>query len=174
VNLAEGETSATVAASLSSELGSAARVQVQTVEGSDEIDAFRLAFLLVSALVVIVALANLASTMLLAVRERTHDLGVLRAVGVTPRQVSAMVATGAAALAVLAAVIAVPLGWVVSNAVTEVVGAATGIGPGLGAGPGVVSAILLALMAVAVAALLGTLAARRAARTDVSELVRYE
>jgi putative ABC transport system permease protein len=174
VNLAEGETPATVAASLSSELGSAARVQVQTVEGSDEIDAFRLAFLLVSALVVIVALANLASTMLLAVRERTHDLGVLRAVGVTPRQVSAMVATGAAALAVLAAVIAVPLGWVVSNAVTEVVGAATGIGPGLGAGPGVVSAILLALMAVAVAALLGTLAARRAARTDVSELVRYE
>ncbi len=174
VNLAGGYAPATVAASLASELGAAARVQVQTVEGSDEIDAFRLAFLLVSALVVIVALANLASTMLLAVRERTHDLGVLRAVGVTPGQVSAMVAAGAAALAVVAAVIAIPLGWVVSNAVTEVVGAATGIGPGLGAGPGVVSAIVLALMAVVIAAVLGTLAARRAARAEVSELVRYE
>jgi putative ABC transport system permease protein len=174
VNLADGNAPATMAASLTNELGSGARVEVQTVEGSDEIDAFRLAFLLVSALVMIVALANLASTMLLAVRERTHDLGVLRAIGVIPRQVSTMVAAGAAALAVLAAVIAVPLGWVVSNAVTEVVGAATGIGPGIGAGPGVVSAILLPLVAIAVAALLGTVAARRAARSEVSELVRYE
>ena len=141
---------------------------------SDEIKVFRLAFLLVSGLVVIMALANLASTMLLAVRERTHDLGVLRAVGVTPRQVVAVVAVGAAALAVLAALIGVPLGWAVTAVVTEVVGAATGIGPGLGASPGGVAVLVLVPAVVALAALLGAASARRAAHDEVSELVRYE
>ncbi|HET9442040.1 MAG TPA: FtsX-like permease family protein, partial [Acidimicrobiales bacterium] len=170
----DGVDPAAVAASLARRLGGAARVEVQTTEGSDEIDAFRFAFLLVSALVVVVALANLASTMVLAVRERTHDLGVLRAVGVTPRQVVAMVCTGSAALALAAAVVGVPVGLVVSGAVTEVVGAATGIGPGIGAGPGVVGIVALVPAAVAVAVVLGGLAARRAARAEVSDLVRYE
>jgi putative ABC transport system permease protein len=174
VNLAEGVTPDPVAAALTGKLGSAARVEVQTVEGTDEIDAFRLAFLLISALVVIVALANLASTMLLAVRERTHDLGVLRAVGMTPRQVVAIAAASGAALAVVAALIGIPLGWVVSSAVTEVVGAASGIGPGIGAGPGIVSSLVLVPVVVALAALIGALAARQAAQAEVSELVRYE
>ncbi|HET6952971.1 MAG TPA: ABC transporter permease, partial [Acidimicrobiales bacterium] len=134
----------------------------------------RLAFLLVSGLVVIMALANLASTMLLAVRERTHELGVLRAVGVTPRQVVAMVATGAAALAVLAALIGVPVGWAGSAVVSEVVGTASGIGPGIGATPGAVAVLVMVPIAVGVAALLGAASARRAAEAEVSELVRYE
>jgi putative ABC transport system permease protein len=174
VNLVEGVTPDAVAAELTGKLSSAARVEVQTVEGTDEIDAFRLAFLLISALVVIVALANLASTMLLAVRERTHDLGVLRAVGMTPRQVVAIAAASGAALAVAAALIGIPLGWVVSSAVTEVVGAASGIGPGIGAGPGIVSSLVLVPVVVALAALIGALAARQAAQAEVSELVRYE
>jgi putative ABC transport system permease protein len=174
VNVEEGGEAETVATSLGRQLDGSARVEVATVEMSDEIKVFRLAFLLVSGLVVIMALANLASTMLLAVRERTHDLGVLRAVGVTPRQVVAVVAVGAAALAVLAALIGVPLGWAVTALVTEVVGAATGIGPGLGASPGSVAVLVLVPAVVALAALLGAASARRAARDEVSELVRYE
>ena len=173
-NVADGVAPGSVAASLTRRLGNAARVEVQTVEGSDEIDAFRLAFLLVSLLVVLVAVANLASTMLLGVRERAHDLGVLRAVGVTPRQVVRMVAAGAVAIAVTAAVVALPLGWVVSDAVARVVGTASGIGPGLGVGPGVLSALVIVPVAIAIAALLGGLAARRAAHAEISELVRYE
>jgi putative ABC transport system permease protein len=174
VNVAASASPETVAASLASRLGGSARVQLRPAPESDEIDAFRLAFLLVSILVVIVALANLASTMLLAVRERTHDLGVLRAVGVTPRQVMVMVAAGAAALAVMAAVIGLPIGWAVSGAVSGVVGTASGIGPGIGAGPGLVSVLVLVPLAVAMAALLGAVAARRAAQAEVSDLVRYE
>jgi putative ABC transport system permease protein len=174
VNVAGDVSPEAVAASLTRQLGGAGRVEVQTVEGTDEIDAFRLAFLVISGLVVVVALANLASTMLLAVRERTHDLGVLRAVGVTPRQVGAIVAAGSASLAVVAAVIGIPLGWAVSGAVTEVVGAASGIGPGIGAGPGIANTLLLVPVTVAVAVLLGAAAARRAARAQVADLVRYE
>ena len=174
VNIAGSASPEAVAASLTTRLGGAARVEVRPAPESDEIDAFRLAFLLVSLLVVIVALANLASTMLLAVRERTHDLGVLRAVGVTPRQVVVLVATGAAALAVAAAAIGLPLGWAVSGLVSGVVGEASGIGPGLGAGPGTMSALVLVPFTVALAALLGGVAARRAASAEVSDLVRYE
>jgi putative ABC transport system permease protein len=174
VNVEEGVEAETVATSLGRQLGGSARVEVATVEMSDEIKVFRLAFVLVSGLVVVMALANLASTMLLAVRERTHELGVLRAVGVTPRQVVAMVAVGAAALAVLAALIGVPLGWAVTTLVTEVVGAASGIGPGLGASPGAVTVLVLVPAVVGLAALLGAASARRAAHAEVSGLVRYE
>jgi putative ABC transport system permease protein len=174
VNVEAGTEPEIVAASLASRLGGAVRVEVRPAPQSDEIDAFRLAFLLVSLLVVIVALANLASTMLLAVRERTHDLGVLRAVGVVPRQVMVMVAVGAGALAVAAAVIGLPVGWAVSAVVSGVVGTASGIGPGIGAGPGLVSALVVVPLTIAVAALLGALAARRAASAEVSHLVRYE
>jgi putative ABC transport system permease protein len=159
---------------LQRQLRGTARVEQQIVESSDELDAFRFAFLLVSGLVIIVALANLASTMVLAVRERTHDFGVLRAVGVTPRQVVTRVAIGGGALAVVAAVIAIPLGWWVSGAVADVAGVASGIGPGIGAGPGVLSVLVVVPIAIAVAAGLGALASRRATHAQVSELVRYE
>jgi putative ABC transport system permease protein len=174
VNVADGESPEAVAASLADALDGIGQIEVRSSEGSDEIDAFGLAFRFVAGLVVIVALANLASTMLLAVRERTHDLGVLRAVGVTPRQVVAIVAAGAAVLALLAAVIGVPLAWLASDAITEVVGAEAGLGPGIGAGPGIATAIVVVPLLVALAALLGALAARRGARAEVSELVRYE
>jgi putative ABC transport system permease protein len=175
VNVAPGADSRAVAASLAQQIGSdQARVELQTTEGNDEIDAFRLAFLLVSALVVIVALANLTSTMILAVRQRAHDLGVLRAAGVTPRQVVAVVAWEGAALALAAAMIGVPLGWIVSHAVTEFVGSVSGIGPGIGAGPGMISAVVLVPLSITIAALLGAAACRRVARAEVSDLVRYE
>ena len=56
-------------------------------------DPFLVAVDLISGLVIVVALANLASTLALA---------VLRAVGFTPRQAVAVVATGGVALAILA------------------------------------------------------------------------
>jgi putative ABC transport system permease protein len=174
INLADGISPEVMATTLTGQLGSLGRVEVQSTEGSAEIDAFRLAFLLVSLLVIIVAVANLASTMVLSVRQRTHDLGVLRAVGVTPLQVTAMIAAGAAALAVVAAVIGVPLGLIISDAVATVVGSASGIGPGLGAGPGVAAVVMVVLTTVALAAILGAVAARRAAVAEVSDLVRYE
>jgi putative ABC transport system permease protein len=174
VNVAEGAEPEAVATTLGRQLGPSARLEVMTTEMSDEIAAFRVAFLLVSGLVIVVALANLASTMLLAVRQRTHELGVLRAVGVTPRQVTAMVAAGAAALALAGVAVGIPLGWGVAAVVSGIVGTASGIGPGVGADPGVLTTLLLVPVAVGVAALLGALAARRAARAQVSELVRYE
>ena len=174
VNVGDDAAAPAVADALTTTLGDDVRVQLRPAVGSDEIDAFRFAFLGVSVLVVLVALANLGSTMLLAVRERVHDLGVLRAVGVTPRQVIRMVAVGGAVLALVGAVLAIPIAIGVSTAVTEVVGAASGIGPGIGTGPGVVGVLVVVVAAVALSAALGAAAARRAARAQIADLVRYE
>jgi putative ABC transport system permease protein len=146
----------------------------RAIVASDEVRTFRLAFTLVSALVIAVALANLGSTMLLAVRERVHDLGVLRAIGLTPAQVVVIVTIGAGVLGLTAAVLGAPVAWAATNAVTEVVGGATGIGPGIGVGPGTVTLVLLVPVTVLVAGAFGALAAVHAARATVSELVRYE
>lgn len=174
VNLIAGADPDQVAAALSGELAGAARVEVQEAGASDGIDAFRVAFLLVSALVIVVAFANLLSTMLLAARERSHDFGVLRAVGVTPRQIVAMVAAGAAALAIAAGVVGVPVAWLVTSAVTGVVGSASGLGPGIGVSPGLAGTLVVVPIVVGAAAALGAVASRHATRASISNLVRYE
>jgi putative ABC transport system permease protein len=50
------------------------------------------------------------STVVLTTRERVHDLGVFKAVGMTPRQVIAMAVTTVAATGLIAGLIAVPAG----------------------------------------------------------------
>jgi putative ABC transport system permease protein len=174
LRLAEGADRADVAASLGDALGAQARVEAVPLVDTAAVDPFRFAVDLISGLVIVVALANLASTMVLVVRERARDLAVLRAVGFTPRQAVAVVAIGGVALAVVATAVGLPVGWVLSNAANNGVGAEIGMGPGIAVAPSWVLAVLLVPLALAVTAGLAVLAARRAATEDVAVLVRYE
>ena len=61
---------------------------------TDDLDAFGIAFWMVAGLVLAVALANLGATILLGVRERMRDMGVLRTIGFTPSQSVASTAIG--------------------------------------------------------------------------------
>jgi putative ABC transport system permease protein len=63
-----------------------------------------------AAVVVLLALASMLHAMVLSVRRHRRDLGVLKSLGFTRRQVSGAVAWHATAYAVVAFVIAVPLG----------------------------------------------------------------
>jgi hypothetical protein len=65
-------------------------------------------FRLLALLVAVLAALGVLNSVLMATRERIHDLGVFKAVGLTPRQAIAMVACWAVAPAVIAAVIALP------------------------------------------------------------------
>ncbi|MBL0939408.1 MAG: ABC transporter permease [Gemmatimonadaceae bacterium] len=76
----------------------------------------------VAQLTVIVAALGLASTMGLAVLERTREIGVLRAVGATPRAIMAVVQAEGLLIAVVSAVVAIPL----SIPMSVVLGAAFG------------------------------------------------
>ena len=58
----------------------------------------------------LIAAAGVFATMLLHVRERSRDFAVLKAVGMSPRQLLAMVMTSAAVLGVIGGLVALPLG----------------------------------------------------------------
>jgi putative ABC transport system permease protein len=145
---------------------------VQT--SNPQITAFRTSFQLVTILVLLLAFANLATTMILAVRERSHDLGVLRSVGFTPRQVFTVIAIGAAVLALVGAVIGVPVGWLGFRALIETVGRQAGIGPQIGVNPAWWALLLCIPAALGAGVLLGLAVGRRAATAEIADLVRYE
>jgi putative ABC transport system permease protein len=69
-----------------------------------------------------VAALGVLNTVVLQTRERVHDLGVFKAVGMTPRQTIAMVVCSVAAVGLLAGLIAVPLGVALHRYVLPVMG----------------------------------------------------
>jgi putative ABC transport system permease protein len=115
------------------------------------------------ALAVIIALIGIVNTLMLSVFERTHEIGLLRAVGMRRRQVRAMIRSESVILAVFGAVIGIIVG--------------TGLGIALVSAlhsQGVTSTVVPfsnLVVFLILAALLGLLAAgwpaRRAARLDV-------
>lgn len=150
-------------------------VKVELVDrGADDLDAFRLAFILISLLVLTVALVNVVGTTLVSIRERQRDIGVLKTVGFTPAQVGGSVAAGAAAYAIAAIVIGVPAGLLASAAMQNAVGRGTGSGPGFGAGPSVVALTVAVVAVMACTVALAAVAARRAAQTPVADILRSE
>ena len=79
-------------------------------------------------LLAVVAGLGVLNTVVLQTRERVHDLGVFKAVGMTPRQVIAMVLCWVAGAGLLAGVIAVPAGIGLQRYLMPVVVAAAGTG----------------------------------------------
>jgi putative ABC transport system permease protein len=69
-----------------------------------------------------VAALGVLNTVVLQTRERVHDLGVFKAVGMSPRQTIAMVVCSVAGVGLLAGLIAVPLGIAVHRYVLPVMG----------------------------------------------------
>ncbi len=62
------------------------------------------------ALAIVVALIGIVNTLMLSVSERTHELGLLRAVGMKRRQVRAMIRSEAVIIALFGAIIGVIIG----------------------------------------------------------------
>jgi putative ABC transport system permease protein len=162
-----------LAADLQAALGGAVTVRALVVE-SDDLVAFGIAFWLVAGLVLTVALANLGATVLLGVRERMRDLGILRAVGFTPAQLVASTAIGTLLLVVAAVIVGVPIGLWLNRTLLVAVGKAVGAGPELRAAPAVVPTVVVVAAIVAAAVAIGALACVQASRRPVSELVNYE
>jgi len=128
---------------------------------------------LISSLLVI-GLINILNTTLLGVQERVRELGILKAVGLTPGQVSVSVVAGMSVLALLAVLISIPLGIAIVYALWSYAYQQ------LGGGSGIVLPVnwlwmgLLLPGAVLVALLGSALPARHAGRIPVVEALRYE
>jgi putative ABC transport system permease protein len=88
-------------------------------------DGFLVLYALISTLTLVltvVAALGVFNTVVLNVRERVHEIGVLKTLGMTPRQVRAMVVASMAGLGVVAGVIALPLGVYVHGWIMPAVG----------------------------------------------------
>jgi putative ABC transport system permease protein len=116
------------------------------------------------------------NTVVLHTRERVHDLGVFKAIGMTPRQTVAMVLCSVAGTGLLAGVLAVPAGILVHRHVIPAMAGAAGLGVPASLqnvyGAGELAALALAGLAIALAG--GLLPAGWAAHSRTVSALRTE
>ena len=116
------------------------------------------------------------NTVVLHTRERVHDLGVFKAVGMTPRQTLTMVLSSVAGTGLLAGVLAVPAGIAVHQHVMPAMAGAAGLGAPASLqnvyGAGELAALALAGLAIALAGAL--LPAGWAAKSRTASALRAE
>jgi putative ABC transport system permease protein len=121
------------------------------------------------ALSVIVSLFGMVNTVVLSVFERTRELGMLRAIGMTRRQVRRMVRHESVITALIGAALGLPLGIFLSALVTQAL-ADEGVAFALP----VATIVVFALIAVAAGLVAAALPARRASQLNVLEALQYE
>ncbi|GAA1153994.1 ABC transporter permease [Nocardioides aquiterrae] len=139
-------------------------------EQKAQIDTFLYLIYALLGLAVVIAVLGITNTLALSVIERTREIGLLRAVGVSRRQLRTMIRLESVVIAVLGAVLGVVMGlvfgWVLQREVAD-------DGIDVLAIPWVRLAVFMVL-----AALVGVLAAvfpaRRAARLDVLRAIATE
>ncbi|MFI1924704.1 FtsX-like permease family protein [Streptomyces sp. NPDC020377] len=78
-------------------------------------------------MLVVVAGLGVLNTVVLDTRDRVHDLGVLKALGMAPRQTVTMVVTSVAGIGLMAGAVAVPVGVALHHYVTPLMGDAVGM-----------------------------------------------
>ena len=121
------------------------------------------------ALSVVVSVFGMINTMVLAVHERTREIGMLRAVGMTRRQARRMVRGESVITALIGAALGLPLGIAVAALVTGSL-SEWGVEMTLPTG----ALVVFAVVAVAVGILAAIAPARRASRLDPLMALQYE
>ena len=122
-----------------------------------------------------VAGLGVLNTVVLQTRERVHDLGVFKAVGMTPRQVTAMVVCSVAGIGLIAGLVAIPAGVALQRYVLPVMAhaAQTGVPPSV-LDVYVGELVLLALSGLVIAAAGALVPAGWAARARTASALRAE
>jgi putative ABC transport system permease protein len=121
------------------------------------------------ALSVIVSLFGMVNTLVLSVFERTRELGMLRAVGMTRRQIRRMIRSESIVTALIGAALGLPLGvflaWLVTKALSDQ-GVSFVIPSGL--------LVIFVVVAIAAGVVAAVAPARRASRLKVLQALQYE
>jgi putative ABC transport system permease protein len=119
-------------------------------------------------LAVIIALLGITNTMALAVLERTREIGLMRAVGLTRRQTRMMIRWEAAVVSIfgglLGVVVGVGFGWLAVQAIPDSIIDQLAIP--------VTSLVIYVVIAGVAGLVAASLPARRAARLDVLDAIR--
>jgi putative ABC transport system permease protein len=120
------------------------------------------------AFAVVIALLGIVNTLVLSVSERRREIGLLRAVGMSRRQVRRMIRWEAVLIAVFGAVMGLVVGLGLGTAVV------VAVGQGLKLAFPVVQLVIYLVVAGLGGVLAAILPARRGARLDILEAIAYE
>jgi putative ABC transport system permease protein len=174
VGLRPGASPSAYAATLGPALGNGSAI---SLNGNDPFFYTLLSLVgLLTLLLAAVAGLGVLNTVVLHTRERVHDLGIFKAVGMTPRQTIAMVICWVAGTGLVAGLVAVPAGIGLHRYVLPVMAhaAATNIPASYLNVYGPAELVLLALAGVVIAVAGGMLPASWAARSGTASALRAE
>jgi putative ABC transport system permease protein len=135
----------------------------------DQVNQLVALFYVLLALAVMVSLFGIANTLALSIHERTRELGMLRAIGMSRRQVRTMIRYEAVITALIGAILGIVLGLVFATLMAEPL---KDEGFTLSYPVGSLALLLVFAALFGVVAAIGP--ARRASRLDVLEALQYE
>ncbi|MFH8660241.1 ABC transporter permease [Streptomyces afghaniensis] len=121
------------------------------------------------AVLALIGLIELLTAIGGTVREGERDLLALKAIGLSPRQITAITVTATACTALAAVLAATALGLPLAHWLIDAQGRSSGIGAGIAQGPSAPLMLLLGAAAVLCAAALAAVPAARAARRRLAD-----
>ncbi|MEU0190417.1 FtsX-like permease family protein [Streptomyces afghaniensis] len=121
------------------------------------------------AVLALIGLIELLTAIGGTVREGERDLLALKAIGLSPRQITAITVTATGCTALAAVLAATALGLPLAHWLIDAQGRSSGIGAGIAQGPSVPLMLLLGAAAVLCAAALAAVPAARAARRRLAD-----
>ena len=151
--LKPGVSAAAARASLLSASGGRLDIQV-AANPADRLGVVRVVIVVAVVILVLIAMANLLTATDIGLRDHVHEAGILKAMGLTPRQVMATLVVSTTIVTAIGIVVGVAAGLAVAPRLINTQGQASGMGWGIAAGlsPATIAALLAAALAVAVAA----------------------
>ncbi|KUN04170.1 peptide ABC transporter permease [Streptomyces yokosukanensis] len=121
------------------------------------------------AVLALIGLVELLTAIGGSVRESERDVLALKAIGMSPRQITAITVTATSCTALAAALAATALGLPLARRLIDAQGGSSGIGAGIAQSPSPLLLVSVGLAAVLGAALLSALPAGRAARRRLAD-----
>ncbi|HEX6602836.1 MAG TPA: FtsX-like permease family protein [Solirubrobacterales bacterium] len=118
---------------------------------------------------IVISLFGIANTLALSIHERTRELGMLRAIGMSRRQVRTMIRYEAVITALIGGILGLVLGIVFATLISEPLK-----DEGFTLSYPVISLVVLLVLAALAGVLAAILPARRASRLDVLDSLQYE
>ncbi|HEU5062735.1 MAG TPA: FtsX-like permease family protein [Solirubrobacterales bacterium] len=118
---------------------------------------------------ILISLFGIANTLALSIHERTRELGMLRAIGMSRRQVRTMIRYEAVITALIGGILGMALGIVFATLIAQPLK-----DEGFTLSYPVISLVVLLVLAALAGVLAAILPARRASRLDVLQSLQYE